>query len=113
VWCVGGEGALQGSNTDNASCLCDAFGCAELMSLNDEFIAIVTTPTSEQISKKVKRCLRPYYHASQLRDATCRQNLLDYTLTHANAAQHAVSACECACAICHYEAMTLPHRDSS
>ena len=63
---------MQGSNTDNASCLCDAFGCAELMSLNDEFVAIFTTPTSEQIIKKVTRCLRPYYHASQLHNAMCR-----------------------------------------
>ena len=40
-------------------------------------------------------------------------NLLDYALTHANAARHAASACVCVCVICHYEAMPLPHRASS
>jgi hypothetical protein len=47
---------LQGA--DNASWLCDVLGCTDMTSLSHESLAIITKPTSELSTEKVKGCVR-------------------------------------------------------
>ena len=44
----------QRTSTDNGSCLRDVLDCTDSLSLNYEYLAVVTTSTSEPISDKVK-----------------------------------------------------------